>query len=221
MTELDLLFLLFVELICLFFASVLGREYLFASIICNLLLVSLTGAKLVSLFGFVTNAGNIFYAGAFIGTYLLIERGQRRDGILAVGVGFAAVAFFSIIGQLVIGLVPAGQSLEVSSALSVVLGTSVRVMFASMSAYLIAQSVNIWLYTHLRRVHPTHMWMRVAGASALAQALDSVVFFSIAFIGVIPLNLALQAMLVGFVLKFCISLLSIPLLSYCADKHCA
>ncbi|HEY4522349.1 MAG TPA: hypothetical protein VJH91_01785 [Candidatus Paceibacterota bacterium] len=53
-------------------AYMLGREWLYVTIVVNLLLISILGAKLVSVFGFSTNSGNVFYAAVFFATVSLL-----------------------------------------------------------------------------------------------------------------------------------------------------
>jgi uncharacterized PurR-regulated membrane protein YhhQ (DUF165 family) len=64
-------------LLFVFLAARLGREWLLCSIIANLLLVAVFGAKLISLWGFVTNVGNVPYACVFLATDFLLERYGR------------------------------------------------------------------------------------------------------------------------------------------------
>src|SRR4051812_16094456 len=104
MNELYIAFIAVIELVCLAFASLLGREYLYGSIVANLILVSVLGAKLVTLFGLTTNVGNVFYAAVFVATYILIEEAGPRAGSLAIGIGVAGTALFVVMGQLTLAI---------------------------------------------------------------------------------------------------------------------
>lgn len=51
-----------------------GKEWLYSAIVVHLLLISLLGGKLIAVFGFTTNVGNVFFINVLFATYMLIER---------------------------------------------------------------------------------------------------------------------------------------------------
>ncbi len=65
-------------------------------------------------------------------------------------------------------------------ALSVWLATP-RIAIASGSAFLIAQILDVFIFNRLR--HARHWWLPPLASSSLASALDTLIFFSVAFIG--------------------------------------
>lgn len=75
-----------------------GAEIVSVAIATNLLLISTFGAKLISIFGFVSNIGNIFYATTFFAVQLLLERYGRREAVRAVWAGVFALVVFVIMG---------------------------------------------------------------------------------------------------------------------------
>ena len=62
----------------------LGRRWLYAAIAINLILIGVFGAKLISLFGHITNVGNIFYVAVFFVGQLLVEHYGKEE---AFGLG--------------------------------------------------------------------------------------------------------------------------------------
>ncbi len=212
MNELDVFFLVLIEFTLILFLWKLGREYLYASIATNLILVSVAGPKLIEIFGYTTNVGNIFYASVFVATYFIIEHCSRKDGERAIGLGAIVVVLFVVMGQLVIAMSSVPETTGFSAALATIFRTSVRVASASVIAYIIAQSINVGIYATLREKGVARLWLRVATAGVASQFVDSILFFSIAFLGVLPLAVVVESMLVGFFLKVSITLLSIPLI---------
>src|SRR3989344_5086065 len=86
------------------------KSRLYSLIVIFLILISLTGGKIVEFFGFATNTGNIFYASVFLATYFLIERYGRREGIRSIWIGILAVVFFSLLARLTSALTGSGAT---------------------------------------------------------------------------------------------------------------
>lgn len=190
----------------------LGREWLYATIVINLLLVSLVGAKLIEEFGFVTNDANVFYAAVFFATYLLLEHGKREDAIRAIGIGVGAVALFHILTGLSLMMQSLPETAGVSGMMDALYGVSLRIAIASLAGYIVAQLINIWLYTNWRERSDMHWWFSLACIIAIAQLADSIIFFFIAFWGEVPSRLLVESMIAGYGLKVIVGVASIPLI---------
>jgi len=210
----EILFLLaaLVDIIFVLIASWQGTEWLLGTVILNLLLVGIFGAKLVSIFGFVTNAGNVFYACVFLATHFILELRGRKAALRTIWVGVVFVFFFSALSQFAVMFNGSGLSQMANASLAGVFSFSFRVFCASILAYIFAQYVNISLYEWLRdRMDGKHLWIRSNGANILAQLVDSCLFFSIAFFD-LPGPLLVQAILIGWAVKTAVVLLGTPFL---------
>lgn len=191
----------------------LGRKNgLVASMVVNIILVSTFGAKLIALFGLTTNAGNVFYGSIFLAVNLMVEHFGSKEGYRAVWIGFSALILFILMGQFVLGSVGASQSADVNSAMEVVFVGVPRIALASMVAYLVVMNFNVWLFDRLRLIWPNQLWGRNILSISLSQFIDSLIFFTIAFFGLLPLAILIQTAVVGFVLKIIVALLSTPFL---------
>ena len=190
-----------------------GKERLYSAIIVFLILIAAVGGKIVEFFGFETNTGTIFYASVFLATYFLIERYGSREGIRSIWIGAIAVLAFSALARITSAYIGSPTTAELDAALAVAFTPLVRVTFASLAAYAISQSLNVYLYIHLkRRMKGAYLWVRANVANALAQLVDSTVFFVIAFAGVVPLSSMGEVLLTGFVVKVIFMMLASPLL---------
>jgi uncharacterized integral membrane protein (TIGR00697 family) len=190
-----------------------NKERLYGVIAINLILISLLGGKIVEFFGYQTNTGNIFYASAFLATYFLIERHGKQEGARSILIGSVAVVFFTIFLKLSIAL----QSVDVSSALDMAYAKAFdptfRLAFASVLAYIVSQTVNVNIYSALKhKFEGAHLWLRANISNVVAQAIDSVVFFVIAFWGVVPPDNIKEIILTGFTIKVLFMVCASPLL---------
>ena len=104
----ELIFLVTGILDCCFvlLAKQLGRTWLHMSIVLNLMLISTLGAKLITLFGFTTHAGNVFYACVFLAAHKLAEHHGAKEAYRAAWIGFLALFFYLLMAQFTLRLVP-------------------------------------------------------------------------------------------------------------------
>jgi uncharacterized integral membrane protein (TIGR00697 family) len=76
---------------------------------------------------------------------------------------------------------------EGQSSFEVVLGFTPRLLVASFIAYLIGTNANAWVLVQVKKLTKTkYLWMRTISSTIVGEGLDSLVFVTIAFYGVIP-----------------------------------
>lgn len=191
----------------------LSKERLYTAIVVFLALIATVGGKLVEFFGFETNAGNVFYASIFLATYLLIERYGKREGLRSIWIAIIAVGFFTAFLQISALLEGTAETASLNQALDIAFGSTVRVSFASLLAYALSQTLNVHLYAYLKqRMQGTRLWLRANITNAVAQVLDSVAFFFIAFAGAVPPDNMWEIIITGIVIKVVFVMVASPLL---------
>ena len=200
------------DILFVYFAARRGMEWLFGTIIINLTLVGIFGAKLIVVFGLTTNAGNVFYACVFLATHFLLERYGKEIGKKTIWYGASFILFFVILSQCAVHLLGASQSDAANAAVTTLFSFSLRVTLASILAYVFAQYVNIFVYEWLKtKTNGTLLWLRSNGANVVSQLVDSLLFFSIAFFD-LPGPLLVQAILVGWLVKTLVVSMGTPFL---------
>ncbi len=202
-----------------FIAARLGREWLLGTIAVNLILIGIFGAKLIPVFGLVTNVGNIFYACVFLATHFLIERYGKNAAWQSISLGASFVVFFTLMSQIAVNFSGSALSETINIAGTTFFSFSPRIIIASILAYAFAQYANIVLFLWIReKTNGKSLWLRTNGANIISQLIDSLLFFSIAFID-LPGPLLVQAILTGWLLKSLVVLVGTPFLY--ADAHLA
>ena len=130
--------------------------------------------------------------------------------------GFLPLGMSAAIIWLVLGLPPSPEMTEFRAgdlaAFETVLGQTPRIMLAGPAAYITSLLLNIWIFDRLRGSgEGTTFGLMVRGAiaSALSQAVDSVIFVTLAFYG----EFDITNLLIGQVIaKVALSLLLVPFL---------
>jgi queuosine precursor transporter len=201
-----------IDIVFVLLAARRGINWLFGTIIINLILIGIFGAKLITVFGFVTNAGNVFYACVFLSTYFLLERYRKQEGLKTIWLGVGFILFFVIMSQLATKFIGLALSDDANTAILTLFSFSLRITIASIIAYVFAQYVNILVYEWIRvRTHEKFLWLRSNSANILAQLVDSLLFFSIAFFD-LPGPLLVQTILVGWLIKTLVVAIGTPFL---------
>lgn len=98
------------------------------------------------------------------------------------------------------------------TAFETVMGQTPRIMAAGPAAYLVSLTLNVWLFSRLRgnsRSGGAGLAIRGAIASALSQAIDSVVFVTLAFYGEFPIGELLVGQIIA---KVVLSVVLVPVL---------
>ncbi|MBD2842848.1 queuosine precursor transporter [Erythrobacter rubeus] len=141
--------------------------------------------------------------------------GQKLANRL-IWIGFIPLALSAALIYLVLSLPASPEMLEFRSAdltaFETVLGQTPRILMAGPAAYITSLLLNVWIFSRLRgsgEATTIGLMIRGAIASALSQALDSIIFVTLAFYG----EFDITSLLIGQVLaKVTLSLVLVPFL---------
>lgn len=127
--------------------------------------------------------------------------------------GFVPLAFSIALIGLVLWLPPSPDMASDRLAnFEAVLSTTPRIMAAGPVAYGVSLLLNVWIFAKLRGSRESRtvsLMVRGAIASALSQAVDSVIFITLAFYGEIPIGNLLLGQVIA---KVVLSLVLVPFL---------
>lgn len=201
-----------VNFVCLLaFYRIFGKTGLFVWIGFSTVLANLQVVKTIEIFGLTATLGNAMYGSAFLVTDILNEKYGKEEAKKAVWLGFFTLLSMTVIMQMVLLFKPH----EVDFAqehLSAIFGILPRIALGSLCAYLVSQFADVYIFTYLKKKFPSdgQFWIRNNGSTMISQLLDTIVFTSIAFLGVYPVNQWLQIFITTYLLKFIIAALDTP-----------
>lgn len=182
-------------------------EYIIATYAAAIVIANITAVKLLDISGVLVPASFVIYSATFLLTDVINERWGHAVAMKAVWAGFIALLLHVIVTQLAIHLDPSplwnGQD-----AFEAVLGSSLRLSIASFAAFLVSQTLDVHLFARLRQLTSgRHLWLRNNVSTCVSQALDAVIFITIAFSGLFPV----VPLIVGtIVLKAVVALVDTP-----------
>ena len=183
-----------------------------ALVVCNLIANKFVSVPL----GFKTfyvSAGILPYPLTFLITDILSEIYGKRKAHKVVIAGFFA-SIFTLFTLWFANQFKAIESSPVSDEeFFHVFGNSWRVVLASMTAYLIAQLVDVRIYHFWKNLTKgKHLWLRNNGSTILSQLVDTVLVVLVLFAGVLPFNNILDLIFDGWLFKVICALIDTPII---------
>jgi len=193
----------------------LRKMLITALFVTSLVVANVVTGKILSLdagfFNFIVPGAFLLYAVTFLMTDLMNELYGRKEAQTLVKVGFIASVFAAIMIYLTQLLPAAPFAMEVQEAYEILLGTNMRFVFASMIAYYLSQTWDVWFFSKLKdRTNGRHKWLRNNASTMTSQLLDTVIFITIAFIGTPGVELGIM-MFSQYVLKLLIAAVDTPI----------
>jgi uncharacterized integral membrane protein (TIGR00697 family) len=189
-----------------------GKNGLYAFAIFGTLLGNIAVCKCVDLFGLSTTSGNVLYASTFLVTDILSEKYGKKDASKAVSYSFAIMLLWTLGTQLILLFTP-NENDYISESLKVVFGLVPRITFASLAGFACSQYLDVFLYHFIWNKTgggKAMLWLRNNGSTLTSQAIDTVIFTTLAFWGVYPTNVFFSILITTYLFKAVVALLDTP-----------
>jgi uncharacterized integral membrane protein (TIGR00697 family) len=130
---------------------------------------------------------------------------------MVIWIGFAANAFMSLVFLIVIAL-PHPSFFANQAAYATVLGSTPRVLAASLAGYWAGEFSNSIVLSVLKKAtQGRYLWTRTISSTIVGEGLDTILFISIAFVGTMPGPALLQMMLAQYLFKVSYEVICTPL----------
>ena len=183
--------------------------YVMAAFVAILLLSNLIGASKPS---YVTlpsgvqwsfGAGVLFFPVSYIIGDVLTEVYGYAHARRVIWTGFAALLFMAFMAAVVVALPPAADW-PGQEAYEFVFGNSWRIVIASMAAFWAGEFANSFVLAKMKvMTGGRFLWMRTIGSTIVGQGLDSLIFYPLAFYGLVgwPIEQLWQVVLSQWVIK--------------------
>jgi len=175
----------------------------------SITIASVLANKIITVFGLFVPAGILAYSVTFICTDVISEVWGKEKANHADWGGF--IALLTVLILVRIGLVlPGAPVWQGEDAFQTILGSTSRIIIASFIAYLVSQFHDVWAFHFWKSVtKERHLWLRNNLSTAVSQLLDSFIFITIAFYGVMPIF----PLIIGqWAVKFAIAVLDTPVI---------
>ena len=179
--------------------------------VCILIVSNIASTKIVELGPFTFDGGTILFPISYIFGDVLTEvygyAGSRR----AIWSGFFALTIFAVV-ILVVGWMKPAPEWNNQAAYTAILMTAPRITLASIIAYFCGEFSNSLIMSKMKiKMQAKHLWMRTIGSTIVGEAVDSVVFVTVAFAFVLPNSLLISIMISNYIFKTFYEIIATPL----------
>lgn len=176
-----------------------------------LVVANIIAGKLISIGMWVVPVAVIAYPLTFLITDTIAELYGRRIATRIVWAGFAVNVL--MVALVYVGkIIPPASFWEGQDAYNRILGSVPRIVLASMLAYLASQHHDVFAFHFWKNLTKGRfLWLRNNASTMVSQGIDTILFITIAFIGVVPTDVLLNMIVGQYVIKLGIALVDTPI----------
>lgn len=193
----------------------LNRSYQWIDLVTSafvavLLISNIASTKILQLGPFSFDGGTILFPLAYIFGDVLTEVYGYRRSRRVIWTGFfwilAAAGIFALVDVL-----PPAQGWELQSSYHSILGQAPRIVVASLVAYFAGEFSNSTVLAWMKVLtRGKWLWTRTIGSTLVGEAVDTVLFLMIAFLGVLPPALLTAVFISNYIFKVGVEVLFTP-----------
>jgi hypothetical protein len=166
-----------------------------------LMLSNIIAGKLIQVFHLVLPAAVILFPLTYLFGDVMTEVYGYRKSRLVIWVGFACNALMALIFLVVIAL-PYPSFWQNQNAYATVLGMTPRLVAASLAAYWAGEFSNSAILSVMKKLTGGRwLWTRTIGSTVVGQGIDTLIFVTAAFYGLVPGGVLIQMVVAQYVWK--------------------
>ncbi|MGB2750711.1 MAG: queuosine precursor transporter [Pyrinomonadaceae bacterium] len=184
-------------------------DLIMAAFVAVLLCSNLIGVHKVSsvnlpFYGeYIFGTGVLFFPLSYLFGDILTEVYGYARSRKVIWAGFGALIFASIMAYIVTSL-PAARTMspESQAAVNAIFGQTWRIVIASLTAFWLGEFVNSFVLAKMKLLtEGRYLWMRTIGSTFAGEAVDSLIFYPIAFLGTWSNEQVISVMIGNYFIK--------------------
>jgi queuosine precursor transporter len=193
----------------------LGRSYRYLGLITaffvTVLLVSnVASSKILALGPFTFDGGTILFPLSYIFGDVLTEVYGYARSRRVIWTGFAMMLLAAVV-FMVVGVLPPAAGWSGQAAYDTILGLTPRIVLASMLAFFAGEFSNSYILAKMKVwMKGRHLWVRTIGSTLVGEGVDTALFVTVAFWGVLGTDLLAAIIVSNYVFKVGVEVLFTP-----------
>lgn len=187
-------------------------SFMLLGILFNVCLITanLLETKVIQLGSLTVTAGLLVFPISYIINDCIAEVWGFRKARLIIWSGFAMNFFVVALGLIAVAL-PAAPFWEGESHFNFVFGMAPRIVIASLLAFLIGSFLNAYVMSRMKIASQgRHFSVRAIWSTVAGETADSLIFFPIAFGGIIAWPILLKMLCLQIILKSAYEIIILP-----------
>lgn len=175
-----------------------------------LVAANLLESKVVQIGQLTVTAGLVVFPISYIINDCIAEVWGFKKARLIIWMGFLMNFLVVLLGQIAI-ILPAAPFWKGEEAFNFVFGMAPRIAAASLLAFLVGSFLNAFVMSKMKKAsNGKHFSIRAIASTLVGESADSLIFFPIAFGGLIPVDELLKMMLIQAILKTLYEVIILP-----------
>ena len=186
--------------------------FMLLGILFNVCLIAanLLETKVIQVFGITVTAGLLVFPVSYIINDCIAEVWGFRKARLIIWSGFAMNFFVVMLGLIAVAL-PAAPFWDGAPHVNFVFGMAPRIVAASLTAFLVGSFLNAYVMSRMKVASGgRHFSARAIWSTVVGETADSLIFFPVAFGGIIAWQELLLMMCTQIVLKSMYEVIILP-----------
>jgi len=182
-----------------------------ALFVAVLLISNVASTKIVN-FGFFTfDGGTLLFPLSYIFGDILTEVYGYKKSRKVIWLGFFCALLMSVV-FIIVGKLPAANGWTNQAAYDKILGLTPRIVAASLTAYFAGEFSNSYVLAKMKILtQGKWLWTRTIGSTVVGELVDSLLFITIAFTGLLPTSLILALIISNYLFKTGVEVVFTPI----------
>lgn len=177
-----------------------------------LILANIVAVKLVSIGEFaILPAAVVIYIFTYPIIDVIVEVYGKEQAKQTVRAGLITQVIALVFISITVAL-PSASFWQGQTSFETILNGSLRVIAASLISYFISQNLDVYVFDRLKKKHGTKkLWLRNNASTMVSQLVDTSIFITIAFAGMVPTAVLFGMIATQYVVKFFATIATTPL----------
>lgn len=161
---------------------------------------------------YIYGAGVLFFPITYLFGDILTEVYGYKRSRRVIWAGFAALIFASLMAYIVTSL-PAARTMpiEQQNAVNAIFGQTWRIVLASLLGFWAGEFANSFVLAKMKIMTAgKYLWTRTIGSTIVGEAVDTLIFYPIAFLGMWRIEQVIAVMIGNYFLKVLWEVLATP-----------
>jgi queuosine precursor transporter len=192
------------------------KEYKYFTLITGffvavLIVSNIASSKIVDLGFFTFDGGTILFPISYIFGDVLTEVYGYRKSRQVIWIGFASTLLMTAV-LAIVGFLPSAAGWENQDAYMKILGTTPRIVAASLIAYFAGEFSNSYILARMK-IFTRGRWLftRTIGSTIVGEGIDTLFFACIAFAGTVPGSTLAAILWSNYIFKVGFEIVATPL----------
>jgi queuosine precursor transporter len=182
-----------------------------ALFVAVLLISNIASTKILTLWKFTFDGGTLLFPLSYIFGDIITEVYGYKRSRRIIWTGFFCAILMSVV-LMAVQFLPAAEGWNNQLAYVQILGFLPRIVIASLIAYFAGEFSNSYILAKMKIwTKGKYLWMRTIGSTLVGEALDTVLFCTIAFFGVLSTPLLIAVIISNYIFKCSVEIIFTPL----------